>query len=720
MGVPGLSPRSAFAVAAAFVLAFASACSPSGTATDGAIGPEASGVAAVDDARMLAANAEPQNWLVNGGTLNGEHFSLLNQINLQTVDKLKPAWSFDYDTTRGQEGEPIVVDGVMYISTSWSKVYALDAATGKQLWFYDPKVSGADGAKACCDVVNRGAAVYKGKVYVAALDGRLIALDARDGSVVWSTMTLDPKGMQTITGAPRVVRDKVIIGNAGADFGARGFVSAYDAATGQLAWRFYLVPGDPAKGPDGAASDKIMKTLVEPTWSGDFAAYGGGGTAWQTIMYDAEFNRLYIGTGNGSPWNPKYRTDGKGDNLFLCSIVALDADTGDYVWHYQENPQEAWDYNSTQPMILADLEIGGATRKVLMHAPKNGFFYVIDRTTGKLISAEPTVPVTWATSIDIATGRPIETPNSRYTDGPFLAKPGTAGSHNWHAMAFSPTTGLAYFSVAENSTLFRNNPDFKPITMGPFNHGVISEHKAGSSYLLAWDPVNQREAWRVPYRGGGVLATAGGLIFQGRGTVIGEFVAMRATDGKEVWRWPTPNGIQAAPVSYSVDGVQYVAISIGAGAGAMTGGAEARMRQPGRMIAFKLDGTATLPKEPDVAPPANPAPDTFAADMVDRGKATYGTYCYRCHGPNAVSSNVIPDLRRSPALSDKETWHMIVWDGALESAGMIGWSKYLKPEQVEELRAYVSSQATLLKAGKAPGSVQTGTRRSSEAVVQEQ
>lgn len=669
---------------------------------------------------MLAAQEEPHNWLVNGGSLNGERYSPLDQINLESVGRLGPAWYFEYDSVRGQEGEPIVVDGVMYVSTAWSKVYALDAATGRQLWFYDPKVSGADGAKACCDVVNRGVAVYKGKVYVAALDGRLIALDARDGSVVWTSMTLDPRSMQTITGAPRVIRDKVIIGNAGADFGARGYVTAYDAATGKLVWRFYLVPGDPAAGPDGAASDAIMETLIRPTWSGDYAAYGGGGTAWQTIMYDADFNRIYVGTGNGSPWNPKYRTDGKGDNLFLCSIVALDADTGRYVWHYQENPQEAWDYNSTQPMILADLEIGGAQRKALLHAPKNGFFYVLDRATGKLISAEPTVPVTWARRIDLATGRPVEAANARYTDGPFLGKPGTAGSHNWHAMAFSPVTGLAYFPVAENSTLFRTRPDFRPLRMGPFNHGVITEHKAGASYLLAWDPVRQREAWRVPYRGGGVLATAGGLLFQGRGTVIGEFVALRASDGKEVWRWPTPNGIQAAPVSYSVNGEQFVAISTGAGAGAMTGGAEARMRQPGRMLAFKLGGTARLPKEPDPAPPANPSDEPFPAAMVARGRSLYGTYCYRCHGPDAVSSNVVPDLRRSAALTDKDTWRAVVWDGILEPGGMIGWSDHLRSGDVEALRAYVSFEATRLAKGLAAGSKQTGSRRSAQAVVQEQ
>ena len=396
----------------------------------------------IDDKRAINAANEPDEWLVNGGTLNGEHYSKLTQINIDTIKDLKPAWYADYDTYRGQEAEPIVVDGVMYVSTAWSKVYAYDAATGKQLWYFDPKVPGDTGVKTCCDTVNRGVAVYKGRVFFGALDGRLIALDAATGRQVWSTQTVDPKSALTITGAPRVIRDKVIIGNAGADFGVRGYVSAYDTATGKMVWRFYTAPGDPAKGPDHAASDSIMEKMVRPTWAGDYAKYGGGATAWHAIMYDQQLNRIYIGTGNGSPWNPKYRTAGKGDNLFLCSVIALDPDTGKYIWHYQENPQEAWDYNSVQPMILADLTIDGAPRKVILHAPKNGFFFVIDRTDGKFISAKNFVDVNWATGYD-ANGRPIEVPAAR-GDASYDSIPGPYGAHNWHPMSFNPQTGLVY------------------------------------------------------------------------------------------------------------------------------------------------------------------------------------------------------------------------------------------------------------------------------------
>jgi len=678
------------------MISLAAVCLPLLAATGGAgVAPARPG--AVDDARMMAAASEPQNWLVNGGTLNGDHYSSLDQINLDTVKDLKPAWSFDFDTVRGQEAEPLVVDGVMYVSTSWSKVYALDAATGRKIWFFDPEVPGDTGVKVCCDTVNRGVAVYKGKVYVGTLDGRLIALDARTGTPVWSTQTVDPKSALTITGAPRVIHDKVIIGNAGADFGVRGYVSAYDAATGKMVWRFYTVPGDPAKGPDHAASDSVMETLVRPTWAGDYAKYGGGGTVWQTIMYDQELNQLYIGTGNGSPWNPKYRTDGKGDNLFLCSVIALDPDTGRYIWHYQENPQEAWDYNSVQPMILTDLTIDGKVRKVLMHAPKNGFFYVLDRTNGKVISAKPYVPVTWASGIDLTTGRPIETPNSRYTEGPFLLKPNSSGAHNWHAMAYDPKTGLVYLNAFENSSLLRDNPDFKPYQRGPFNTGLLSKLKSGPTYLLAWNPVTQTEAWRVRADRAGVLATAGGLVFQGQGGVTGRFSAFRADNGREVWDYRMPNGVQAAPITYSVGGVQYIAITTGNGASPAQGDADERDRQPGRMVAFRLNGTATLPAEPGAPPPPNPTTDRFTAEQVAHGGVNYGIFCSRCHGPAAVSSNVIPDLRRSGFLASRDAWRAVVIDGALTGSGMVGWKQHLSEAQAEEIRGYVSAQAVKLQ-----------------------
>ncbi|BAI95035.1 MULTISPECIES: PQQ-dependent dehydrogenase, methanol/ethanol family [Sphingobium] len=652
---------------------------------------------AVDDARMIAAASEPANWLVNGGTFNGDHYSKLDQINVNTVKDLKPAWSFDFDTVRGQQSEPLVVDGVMYVSTSWSKVYALDAATGRQIWFFDPMVPGDTGVKVCCDTVNRGVAVYKGKVYVGTLDGRLIAISARTGTQLWSTRTVDPKSALTITGAPRVIHDKVIIGNAGADFGVRGYVSAYDAATGKLVWRFYTVPGDPAKGPDHAASDEIMEKLVRPTWSGDYAKYGGGGTAWHAISYDPELNQLYIGTGNGSPWNPKYRTAGKGDNLFLCSVIALDPDTGKYIWHYQENPQEAWDYNSSQPMILGNLTIDGKIRKVLMHAPKNGFFYVLDRTNGKVISAKPYVPVTWASGIDTVTGRPIETPNSRYTDGPFHLRPNSSGAHNWHAMAYSPKTGLVYLNAFENSAEVRDDPNFKTYTRGPFNTGLLSKLKGGPTHLLAWNPVTQTEAWRVPADRAGVLATAGGLVFQGQGAVTGRFTAFRADNGREVWNYKMPNGVQAGPIAYSVRGVQYVAIATGNGASPAAGDADERERQPGRMVAFRLNGTAKLPAEPGAPPPPNPTADPFTDKQIAQGGTNYGRYCSRCHGPAAISSNVIPDLRRSAFLSDRQSWRAVVIDGALEGNGMVGWKQHLDEAEAEEIRGYVSAQAVALK-----------------------
>lgn len=659
----------------------------------------------VDDARMLRGASEPENWLVNGGTFNGEHYSALDQVNVSTVADLKPAWSFDFDTSRGQESEPLVVDGVMYVTTAWSKVYALDAATGAELWTYDPRVPGESGAMACCDVVNRGAAVYHGKVFIGTIDGRLIALDAKNGAVVWSARTIEPGGRATITGAPRVIKNKVIIGNGGADMGARGYVSAYDTETGKPVWRFYLVPGDPAK-PDKAASDDTMAKLVRPTWSGDYARYGGGGTAWNAIVYDAELDQLYIGTGNGAPWNPQYRTNRRGDNLFLCSIVALNPDTGKYIWHYQENPQEAWDYNSVMPMILTTLHIDGRARKVLLQAPKNGLFYVIDRTSGKVISAHPIVPVTWTTGVDLATGRPAEVPGSRYEAKPFMIRPGPAGAHNWQPMAFSPQTGLVYLGASENGMEIRSDTNFKPKPY-LFNDGVLVDGKVlpPKDYLLAWNPVTQREAWRVPQRGGGVLATAGGLVFQGRGTGTGELAAMRASDGKQLWSFHMPNGVEAGAISYAVRGAQYIAVATGARLDLAAGALSAFAPQPGRLVAFRLNGTAKLPADPAPAPPPNPPSEAFTPAAVEHGRVLYRDTCTRCHGFDASSGNIVPDLRRSAVLTDKTAWAAIVHDGALTEAGMIGWSRWLSRADVEDVRAFVAHQAIALQdelAGRKP------------------
>jgi len=426
--------RASLALAGCAVLALAACSRPA----------DAPHVAQVDGLRLAAAKEDGRNWLTHGRTYSEQRYSPLDQVRADNVAKLAPAWSLELDTWRGQEATPLVIDGVMYTTTAWSKVVAINAATGEELWQYDPMVPREVAAKGCCDVVNRGLAAWKGRLFLGTLDGRLVAIDAATGKPVWSVQTTDRSLPYTITGAPRVVKGKVIIGNGGAEYGVRGYVTAYDAETGEQAWRFYTVPGNPA---DGFESD-AMKKAAE-TWFGEWWKGGGGGTVWDAIVYDPELDLLYIGVGNGSPWNHRQRSEGKGDNLFLSSIVALRPDTGEYVWHYQTTPGETWDYTATQPIILADLTINGEPRKVLMQAPKNGFFYVLDRATGALISARNFVPITWASGVDMATGRPVEDPKARYAEAPALVVPAPMGAHNWHPMSFSPKTGLVYIPAQE-------------------------------------------------------------------------------------------------------------------------------------------------------------------------------------------------------------------------------------------------------------------------------
>ena len=665
---------------------------------------------AVDDARLARAQEEPQNWLMHGGTWAEQRYSKLAQIHTGNVSQLKPAWWFEFDTTRAQEATPLVVDGVMYVSTAWSKVYALDAKSGKQIWYFDPKVPGPAAAPTCCDVNNRGVAIYQGNVYIGTLDGRLIALNAASGKVIWSTMTVEPGRVYSITGAPRVARGKVFIGNAGADFGGRGYVSAYDAKNGKLVWRFYMVPGDPAAKPDGAASDDVLAKTARPTWYGDWYKYGGGAHVWNAIVYDPELNQLYLPTGNGFPWNPHFRSDGKGDNLFISSIVAVDADTGKYRWHYQETPGDAWDFDAISDITLVDLRIDGELRKVLLHAPKNGFFYVIERSSGQLISAEPFVPnINWATHVDKATGRPAIVEAARYRDAPWMGIPGGGGGHNWNPVAFSPKTGLLYIPTMEGSTYYNPTKEFKYVEGSPdigidLLTSVTPPHGASTrlstppkAYLLAWNPVTQTAAWRAGTRGGGVLATAGDLVFQGRNRdgLLGEFAAFRADNGEELWSYKTPDAIGAGPITYSVDGEQYIAVT--SGASVMSFGAKARVPHLGSVMAFKLNGTATLGPEPALAPPANPPSEVAAENVVTEGGKLYGAYCARCHGFDAVGANVIPDLRRSLMLTDAKSWHAIVIDGLRSERGMIGWSRFVTGEQAEAIRAYVGEHARELE-----------------------
>lgn len=673
----------------------------------------------MDDARLAAAADETGSWLTHGGTYEEQRYSRLDAINDGNVGKLGLAWSHAFDTNRGQEATPIVADGVLYTTSAWSKVYAFDAKTGTLLWEHDPEVPGETGFKACCDVVNRGVALYDGKVYSGTLDGRLIALDAKTGALVWSEVTVDQSKPYTITGAPRIVKGRVLIGNGGAEYGVRGYVSAYDAKTGKLAWRFYTVPPGPGAPADGAASDPMIETM-RATWNGDWSKFGGGGTVWDAIVYDPDFNQILIGVGNGSPWNHKVRSEGKGDNLFVSSVVALDADTGAYKWHYQGTPGETWDFTQTQPIILADLSLDGAPRKVMMQAPKNGYFYVIDRKDGALVSAKGFVPQTWTTGIDMATGRPIEADNARFTKGTFVALPSALGAHNWHPMAFSPKTGLVYLPAQEVPFAYLADAGFKGRDGGwnvaidflanavpddPTQFRALRAMLKGQ--LVAWDPVQQKEVWRVQYDGpwnGGVLATAGNLVFQGN--AHGMFAAFAADSGKELWSFDAGTGVIAAPVSYAVDGEQYVAVMAGYGGAYPLSSSFVDNPRPmpnGRLLVFKLGGRAPYSIERIENPPATVVEAAWSAETAKQGAALYESTCGVCHGPAGISSGVLPDLRRSGVLADKDSWNAVVIGGALKDRGMVSFAKWMSADDAEAIRAYVAGKAKLLAAAEAKG-----------------
>ncbi len=658
-------------------------------------------------------NPPAGDWLSYGRTYDEQRFSPLTKIDTSNVGKLSLAWHQDLDTTRGQEATPLESNGVLYVSTAWSKVKAYDAKTGKLKWAYDPKVPGEWGVKACCDVVNRGVALYDGKVYVGTLDGRLVALDARTGTPVWTTQTFDRSKSYSITGAPRIVKGKVLIGAGGAEYNMRGFISAYDAETGKLAWRFWTVPGDPAK-TDGQPSDKPLKQIAAKTWAPGTWKLGGGGTVWDTIVYDPKLDLLYFGTDNGDPWNQGYR-GGEGDNLFLTSIIAVKPETGEYVWHYQVNPGDEWDYSATQPLMLADLKIDGQVRQVIMQAPKNGFFYVLDRKTGQLISAKTIVPINWATGMDMKTGRPILNPEARYseTHKGWTGEPGPLGAHSWNPMAFSPQTGLVYIPTNESSFPYLADTAFKPhpiglnlgidLTGGPMQPDDIAAQKAAlaatKGYLLAWDPVSQKEVWRADHVGpanGGVVATAGGLVIQG--TYDGKLEAYRADDGKKLWSYDVQAPVIAAPMTYETGGEQYVAVmTCGGGAYALSAGftglKAGRPNKLCRVLAFKLGGTDKLPPAPkEPLPPWNPPPLTASPAKVLAGYQLYGHFCGICHGAGAVSAGILPDLRRTPLLAG-DGFFDVVLKGALEENGMVSFAKVLDHDQVDSIRAYLIKRA---------------------------
>ena len=680
----------------------------------------------VNTARIIHADGEPGNWMTHGRTYGEQRFSPLKDIDEKNVGQLGLAWSYDLDTRRGQEATPLVVDGAMYFTTAWSKVVALDAASGARLWTYDPKVPPQWAVNACCDVVNRGLAAWNGKVFLGTLDGRLVALDAATGKLVWEKLTIDPKFRYTITGAPRVVKGKVMIGNGGAEMSVRGYISAYDAETGNMVWRFYTIPGDPSKPFENPALEKAAKT-----WTGEWWKLGGGGTVWDSMAYDPDIDLLFVGTGNGGPWNERIRSPRGGDNLYLGSIIALRPDTGELVWYYQETPGDMWDYTSNQHIIVADLILDGQPRKVLLHAPKNGFFYVIDRTNGALISAKPYTFVNWASGVDLKTGRPIETGIARYPgSNPPPIVPGPLGAHSWQPMSFSPMTGLVYFQVHDAGFKYKSPEHFEAHTLAP-NYGIDVVAAAMpqdpnikkailatvKGRLLAWDPVQQKPAWQVPRTSawnGGVLSTAGGLVFEGTGE--GDFEALRTTSGEKLWSYFVQSGVVAAPVAYTVKGEQYVAILIGWGGvfPLATGEVAKRTRNLpniGRMLAFKLGGKATLPPMPEIVPPVlDPPPSTASSATVTKGERVFQTYCAGCHGDAAVSGGILPDLRYSSTLKDDQ-WFNIVLGGSLETNGMVSFAKEVTREDAEAARAYVIFRANQSLAQAKAGAGPKGARK---------
>ena len=697
-----LKPQRArlFAVLASATLAIA--FGPAQTAAQ-------SGAAAakrVDGAFIKANAAAARDWPSHGLDYAETRFSAQKQIDVGNVKDLGLVWSYNLESTRGVEATPLVVDGVMYVTASWSIVHAVDVRTGKRLWSFDPKVNREGGYKGCCDVVNRGVALYKGRVYVASY-GRLIALDAATGNKVWEKDTIINRKMSyTITGAPRVFKGKVIIGNGGAEFGVRGYITAYDADTGAQKWRWFTVPGDPSKPFEDASMAKAARTW-DP--SGKYWEAGGGGTAWDTLTFDPDLNLMYVGTGNGSPWARAKRSPAGGDNLYLASIVALNPDTGRYVWHYQETPGDNWDFTSSQPMILANLKIGGKARKVIMHAPKNGFFFVIDRASGKFISAKNFVDVNWATGYD-KKGRPIETAVARVADRPREIIPSPYGARNWHSMSYNPRTGLVYMPVQGVPVNLLDNKDWKLNAVRPgephsgvgWNIAMFANVEPPQSKpfgrLIAWDPVNQKEVWRqehVSPWNGGTLTTAGNLVFQG--TADGRFVAYNAQDGKKLWESPTGTGVVAAPITYEVDGKQYVSIAVGWGGVYGIAYRHTDRQGPGTVYTFALGGKAKAPDFVAYQLGALVQGVPYDPAHVKEGTLIFVNYCIVCHGvPGVDRGGNVRNLGYANADAIRNL-DKFVFKGPTMALGMPDFTGKLTALDLEKIKAFIQGTADAIR-----------------------
>jgi quinohemoprotein ethanol dehydrogenase len=677
---------------------------------EAAAAPAAANVTA---ARLLKADREHGQWLTYGGTYSEQRFSTEKQIDSGNVGTLGLKWFGDYETNQDQHGSPLYIDGVIYVSTSRNVVHAFDARTGAQLWKYNPVIHG-ERIRYNVGLVNRGIAAWNGKIIMGTLDARLVAIDARTGKEAWATDTV-PESLglgemgkrYAITMAPRVAKGKVFIGGSGGEFGVRGWIAAFDAETGKEVWRFWTVPGDPAKGFENKVLERAAKT-----WSGEWWKGGGGGTVWDGALYDPVTDLLYFGTGNATPWNQRTREPGSGDDLYSASIVAVKPDTGEYVWHYQETPGDAWDYDAVSPMMSLDLTLAGKKKHVLVQPSKNGFLYVLDAASGKLLSADAFTEVNWATGVDLKTGRPVVVPAARYENEPWNLAPGVQGGHSWHPNAFSPLTGLiyiptweAYFTMASPAPGAPQMPGgfTLGISMGPPGPGAKPlqpyARQGVIGRLKAWDPVARKVVWETPPNNSarpssGVLATAGNLVFMGNGAGK-ELAAYDARSGTKLWGFDTQTAVFAAPITYELDGVQYVAASVGGAAA----GADYFAPTHARMLVFALGAKGALPPTVPYTPAAlNPPPLTAAADVVAHGGDLYAQKCSVCHGANGSQGrSSFPNLTVSGLLWTQEGFNSVVLEGQRADKGMGSFAAELKPDDTAAIRQYLISRAIAIK-----------------------
>ncbi len=643
--------------------------------------------------------SESGEWRLIGLNAEQQHFSPLKQIDDKNVQTLGLAWVAEIPSADGLVGVPLVAEGIVYQSGPPGRVYANDVRTGQLLWTYDAKIPPQSNiVSAWGSRVNRGLALWEDKVFIGTGDCRLIAIDAKRGSKIWDVQSCDPADSYTITGAPRVGAGKVFIGNANGDTGAnRGYVDAFEASTGRHIWRFYTIPGDPAKG----FESPIME-MASKTWGREYWKKAGGGSAWDAMTYDPTLNLLYIGTDGATPIDPRQRGEGSGDELFTTSIIAVNADTGEYVWHYQTTPHDAWNYDATMHIMIAELTIGGVRRRVVMEAPKNGFFYVLDARTGKLISARNIVPINWASRIDMKTGRPVELAAGRWYEHPegAIVAPGGIGAHSWQPMSYSPLTGLVYIPAMNNRMRSVSDTRNKVGNVDADFYTDLHSPRHFTRSLIAWDPVNQRAKWQhvvgLP-QNGGVLSTAGNLVFQG--TSDGELHAYQADTGKRLWTWQSDSGVYAAPSTVEIDGVQLILVPTGSGTASASHVFPrygAKTMGPSRLLAFKLGGTATLPTSTAIAEQfPRPALPREAADVIAKGRAIWAASgCEFCHGYDAIGAQggSIPDLRKSAAVTS-ELFDRIVLDGQFREMGMPSFKELITPEDLPALRAFIVNQA---------------------------